>query len=119
MRRCAVSKALTSKRYDAIVSQPSHPWTAGASHLYTREFMALAKDHLTEDGVYLQWMNTQFVDEFLLKSLSATMADVFPNVRVYEWQKEVIFFLGSNTPCLLYTSPSPRDRQKSRMPSSA
>ena len=25
----------------------------------------------------------------------------------------------SYTPCLLYTSPSPRDRQKSRMPSSA
>ena len=25
----------------------------------------------------------------------------------------------SNLPCLLYTSPSPRDRQKSRMPSSA
>ena len=25
----------------------------------------------------------------------------------------------SNNPCLLYTSPSPRDRQKSRMPSSA
>ena len=24
-----------------------------------------------------------------------------------------------NSPCLLYTSPSPRDRQKSRMPSSA
>ena len=24
-----------------------------------------------------------------------------------------------NTACLLYTSPSPRDRQKSRMPSSA
>ena len=28
-----------------------------------------------------------------------------------------ILFYGSN--CLLYTSPSPRDRQKSRMPSSA
>ena len=26
---------------------------------------------------------------------------------------------GLFTPCLLYTSPSPRDRQKSRMPSSA
>ena len=25
----------------------------------------------------------------------------------------------NNNPCLLYTSPSPRDRQKSRMPSSA
>ena len=27
--------------------------------------------------------------------------------------------LGNGTICLLYTSPSPRDRQKSRMPSSA
>ena len=27
--------------------------------------------------------------------------------------------LGLRTVCLLYTSPSPRDRQKSRMPSSA
>ena len=26
---------------------------------------------------------------------------------------------GDTGPCLLYTSPSPRDRQKSRMPSSA
>jgi spermidine synthase len=89
---------LTDKKYDAIVSQPSHPWTAGASHLYTREFMALAKDHLTEDGVYLQWMNSQFVDEFLLRSLCATMLDVYPYVRVYQWNTEVLFFLGSNSP---------------------
>ena len=27
--------------------------------------------------------------------------------------------IASGHPCLLYTSPSPRDRQKSRMPSSA
>ena len=27
--------------------------------------------------------------------------------------------VGDNLVCLLYTSPSPRDRQKSRMPSSA
>ena len=27
--------------------------------------------------------------------------------------------MASSLPCLLYTSPSPRDRQKSRMPSSA
>ena len=29
------------------------------------------------------------------------------------------FFTAKFIPCLLYTSPSPRDRQKSRMPSSA
>ena len=30
-----------------------------------------------------------------------------------------VFFFGQVMSCLLYTSPSPRDRQKSRMPSSA
>ena len=33
-----------------------------------------------------------------------------------EWQW---YLSGEPTICLLYTSPSPRDRQKSRMPSSA
>lgn len=89
---------LSDKKYDSIVSQPSHPWTAGASHLYTREFMALVKEHLTDDGVFLQWMNTQFVDEHLLKSLCATLLDVYPHVRVYQWDPEVLFFLGSEQP---------------------
>ena len=35
-----------------------------------------------------------------------------------EDQSADIMATGAN-PCLLYTSPSPRDRQKSRMPSSA
>ena len=34
------------------------------------------------------------------------------------WYKQ-ISFLKKDYTCLLYTSPSPRDRQKSRMPSSA
>ncbi len=90
--------SLSSKRYDAIVSQPSHPWTAGASHLYTHEFMQLAKEHLNPGGVFLQWMNTQFVTESLLKSLSATILDVYEYVRVYQWSTEVLFFLGSDEP---------------------
>ena len=43
------------------------------------------------------------------------------------WAKRTLLVLGQGTialvatfmGCLLYTSPSPRDRQKSRMPSSA
>ena len=89
---------LTSKRYDAIVSQPSHPWTAGASHLYTHEFMQLAKERLNPGGVFLQWMNTQFVTESLLRSLCATILDVYEYVRVYQWTTEVLFFLGSDEP---------------------
>ena len=38
----------------------------------------------------------------------------------FKWYGTVINpFFGEYYICLLYTSPSPRDRQKSRMPSSA
>ena len=74
---------LTRKSYDAIVSQPSHPWTAGASHLFTREFAADVRSHLNEGGVFLQWMNGEFVDEPLLRTLAATLLAEFQHVRLY------------------------------------
>ncbi|MGE4657374.1 MAG: fused MFS/spermidine synthase [Gammaproteobacteria bacterium] len=87
---------LTSKHYDVIVSQPSHPWTAGASHLFTREFVHLAKQHLTEDGVFVQWINSEFVDEPLLRSLAATVLEEFEYVRLYQPNMQVLMFLGSD-----------------------
>ena len=57
------------------------------------------------------WFWWQLVDKGILNWL------VSRNIRVVSWDLEV-----DNTQlmtCLLYTSPSPRDRQKSRMPSSA
>jgi hypothetical protein len=59
--------------------------------------MNLVKSRLTADGVFLQWMNTQFVSEPLLKSLIATLMDVFPHVRAYQFDANVLFFLASNS----------------------
>ena len=42
------------------------------------------------------------------------MPPMFINIGAYVGESTLI-----DSPCLLYTSPSPRDRQKSRMPSSA
>ena len=89
---------LSGKRYDIIVSQPSHPWTGGASHLYTREFLALAKSRLNDGGVFLQWINSRFVDEALLKVLAATVAEQFSHVELYQPERDVLFFLGSDNP---------------------
>jgi spermidine synthase len=86
---------LSNKTYDIVVSQPSHPWTAGASHLFTREFIADVKTHLNEDGVFVQWMNSEFVDEPLLRTLAATLLSEFPNVRLYQPASQVLVFLSS------------------------
>ena len=89
---------LTRKTYDAIVSQPSHPWTAGASHLFTREFAAEVRRHLNDGGVFLQWMNGEFVDEGLLRSLAATLMAEYEHVRLYNPSGSVLMFLASDAP---------------------
>ena len=50
---------------------------------------------------------------------SCQTASVAQNVPLYSWATEGELFIFRPNTCLLYTSPSPRDRQKSRMPSSA
>ena len=46
--------------------------------------------------------------------LNSSSSDGMSTHRLYAFPLN-----GENNICLLYTSPSPRDRQKSRMPSSA
>ncbi len=86
---------LSARKYDVIVSQPSHPWTAGASHLYTLEFMSLAREHLNDDGVFIQWMNVAFVNESLLRSLTNTLQTAFGQVRIYRPDPFTLVFAAS------------------------
>jgi len=92
---------LANRRYSLIVSQPSHPWTAGASHLYTREFFELALDHLEPDGLFIQWMGAAFVDPSLVATIVATLGDVFPQVAVFRPSPPGLLFVGSRSPLSL------------------
>ena len=60
---------------------------------------------------------TSDVQEFSTKEITVALMDMQPkakdNLTLADLDLEVYYT------CLLYTSPSPRDRQKSRMPSSA
>ena len=51
----------------------------------------------------------------IVEALKNSELEMRPMRTQYSFEKK---FKTTNT-CLLYTSPSPRDRQKSRMPSSA
>lgn len=88
---------LSSLRFDAIVAQASHPWTAGASHLYTREFFELIRSRLAPGGVFVQWMGPAFIDEALLQSIIATVRAVWPHVRVYD-PYGALLFVASDQP---------------------
>ena len=90
---------LSQQRFDAIISQPSHPWTSGASNLFTREFFELVRQRLNPDGVLVQWIGLPFVDEQLLLSLLASLNDVFDHVELYQPPPGgAVLFLASMQP---------------------
>ena len=61
--------------YDAVVSQPSHPWLAGSSALYTEEFFREVQQSLRPGGVLVQWVNLFRMDIASLRSVVATLLD--------------------------------------------
>ena len=83
-------------RWELVVSQPSHPWTAAGAHLYCREFFELVHDRLTPDGVFVQWMGLAFLDAALLRELTATLLATFQELEVVQLDSGSLLFLGSD-----------------------
>ena len=59
---------------------------------------AAGQGKLSEDGVFLQWINSQFVDEKLLKILTATIVNEFNYVELYQPERQVLMFVASQDP---------------------
>jgi len=75
--------ATREKPYDVIVSEPSNPWVAGVSSLFTREFYREVRSHLAPDGVFVQWLHTYEFEDALLLSIMAALAAEFPHLRLH------------------------------------
>jgi spermidine synthase len=63
--------------YDVIISQPSYPWMAGASDLFTREYFEDLRDRLKPGGVACSWFFT--FDDPSRESIIRAFSEVFPN----------------------------------------
>jgi spermidine synthase len=80
--------------FDLIVSEPSNPWVAGVENLFSREFLTTARERLTPNGVYAQWMHSYELDEATLTLVLRTYAEVFENVAVWYMQGTDLLLLG-------------------------
>ena len=76
-------------------------------------------EHKTIMGKDLYWMNFFGLMLLTLIEVAAVGLDLSPEATGLNYtEKELTLFILVGI-CLLYTSPSPRDRTRSRMPSSA
>jgi spermidine synthase len=74
---------VTPRRYDAIFSEPSNPYRAGISSLFTREFYRSASARLNHDGVFLQWVQGYEISPQTIRMIYATLSSVFPLVETW------------------------------------
>jgi len=74
----------TSTRYDLITSQPTNPWIAGVTNLFTREFFGLARERLAYGGVLAVWIQGYALDPEDFRSAVATFLQVFPGAQLWE-----------------------------------
>ena len=87
------------------------------------ELLSIALSMISQNGYHIQEPAKDHLYHEL-RELHATRNKYFGNARevrkiVLDIIKNQNLRLAQQEGCLLYTSPSPRDRQKSRMPSSA
>jgi spermidine synthase len=73
----------SDEHFDVIASEPSNPWMLGVEQLFSREFLSVARDHLTAGGVYAQWMHTYEIDQASVALVLRTYAEVFSDVAVW------------------------------------
>jgi len=102
--------------YDAIVSQPSHPWLAGSSALYTKEFFAEAARALTDDGVMCIWVNLFRTEIATLETVTATLRSVFPYGHAFVVEDSSFILIASRSPLPLDETVAERVRSPELRP---
>ncbi len=87
------------RRYDVIVSQPSHPWLAGAGSLFTLEFFELARERLAPGGVFAAWLNLPRLERDTLRAVARAFFAAFPHgFTLFVTKTGDLVMIGSVTP---------------------
>ena len=73
----------SDQSFDVIVAEIFHPSRDGAGSLYTREHFAAIKGHLSDNGVFCQWLPLFQLDLDTLRTIIRTFIEVFPIAQLH------------------------------------
>ncbi|MDW8245350.1 MAG: MFS transporter, partial [Sandaracinaceae bacterium] len=88
---------MPSRSLDAVISQPSHPWLAGSSALYTIEFFREVDRVLRDGGVFGLWLNLFRTRLSHIRTVLRTLIAVFPHVRGFVVERSSLVLMASRT----------------------
>jgi spermidine synthase/Flp pilus assembly protein TadD len=74
---------MSRRKWPVIICDSTHPKSSDSWVLYTQEFYRLAREHLEEGGVFVQWVATSGLSREEFQSIAATFQSVFPHASVW------------------------------------
>lgn len=83
-------------KYDMILSEPSNPWIAGVSSLFTEEFYRISKSRLKAGGIFCQWFHLYKMQPSDVKMVLRTFFSVFPHGNIWQANGVDLMLLGSD-----------------------
>ncbi|HEX2780920.1 MAG TPA: hypothetical protein VHM30_15580, partial [Gemmatimonadaceae bacterium] len=87
--------ASAGERYDLIISEPSNPWVAGVSGLFTTEFYSHVRRYMNADGVFAQWVHVSEMHDGLVLSVVRALAENFPDYALYNVSNHDLLIVAS------------------------
>jgi len=75
--------SMLNKTHQVIIAQAGEPWLEGVADLYTLEFWQLARQRLTADGLFCQWLPLYGIDRSSFARICRTFQCVFPNTLLF------------------------------------
>ncbi len=92
-------------KYDVVISEPSNPWMAGVSYLFTKEFYKLVDQKLNPDGVFCQWIHAYAIAPEDFWMVVATVRSVFPHVTLWRATEDDFLVIAQREPFVYPVDP--------------
>ncbi len=73
----------STERYDIITADATHPINSSSWALFTHEFYTMVRDHLSDDGVFIQWLPFHDLSERDYRNIIHTFQSVFPHTTLW------------------------------------
>ncbi len=82
------------EKYDLIISEPSNPWVAGVSELFSHEFYQMAQSKLARGGLLVQWIHAYESNDELVKMVFRTARRTFQYGTTWLGLVDLVLVLG-------------------------
>lgn len=90
--------ATDGPQYDVIFSEPSNPYRAGIASLFSVDFYQAVEQRLAPGGVLVQWLQGYEIDADTVRTVYATLGEVFPAIETWQVSRLDLLLVASREP---------------------